>query len=404
MMNHNETVLKGEQARPVISNREFQLRAERVQGEMKEQGIDILLAFGNEAEPQFQRYFSDYWPSFESAGVIMAAQGAPILLIGPESMTYARDRSRISEIRRLAAFRESSNPEYPGHTLDTFADVISSLPLSRPIQRMAIAGYNLVPHYLFEELREELKRFQKVEIVRGDELVMKLRMVKSAAEIECMRYAGKITARAMDYTIERMQPGMTELEVRGLALGRMHELGAENESYPTWILAGLGGNQAISRARHKIIEKNELVHLQIGARYEGYASTIGRPVIFGKPEMWMKNAIQAGYEGYQAVLSELVAGNNAGNVARAYLKTMRQNGHADWLLYGPCHGTGLMEGEPPWIEENSDYIMLENMTYCICLFMGNKQGYGFRLEDSIRVAEGEAENMTNYRRDIIVIQ
>lgn len=404
MMHHNETVLKVEQARPVISNREFQLRAERVQGEMKNQGIDILLAFGNEAEPQFQRYFSDYWPSFESAGVIMAAQGAPILLIGPESMTYARDRSRISEIRRLAAFRESSNPEYPGHTLDTFADVISSLPLSWPIQRMAIAGYNLVPHYLFEELREELKRFQKVEIVRGDELVMKLRMVKSVAEIECMRYAGKITARAMDYTIERMQPGMTELEVRGLALGRMHELGAENESYPTWILAGLGGNQAISRARHKIIEKNELVHLQIGARYEGYASTIGRPVIFGKPEMWMKNAIQAGYEGYQAVLSELVAGNNAGNVARAYLKTMRQNGHADWLLYGPCHGTGLMEGEPPWIEENSDYIMLENMTYCICLFMGNKQGYGFRLEDSIRVAEGEAENMTNYRRDIIVIQ
>ena len=403
MIQDKASVPNGEQARPVISDREFQLRAKRVQEEMQTQGIDVLLAFGNEAEPQFQRYFSDYWPSFESAGVLMAAQGAPILLIGPESMTYARDRSRISEIRRLAAFRESSNPEYPGHTLDTFADVISSLPLIGPLRRMAIAGYNLVPHYLFEELKQELKRFSGVEIVRGDELVLKLRMVKSEAEIECMRYAGKITARAMDYTIERMQPGMTELEVRGLALGRMHELGAENESYPTWVLAGLGGNQAISRARHKIIEKNELVHLQIGARYEGYASTIGRPVIFGKPERWMENAIQAGYEGYQAVFAELVAGNNAGNVARAYLKTMRKNGYADWLLYGPCHGTGLMEGEPPWIEENSDYIMLENMTYCICLFMGNKQGYGFRLEDSIRVAVGGAENMTNYRKDIIVI-
>lgn len=403
MIQDKVSVSNGEQTRPVISDREFQLRVERVQKEMQKQGIDVLLAFGNEAEPQFQRYFSDYWPSFESAGVIMAAQGAPILLIGPESMTYARDRSRISEIRRLAAFRESSNPEYPGHTLDTFADVIDNLQILGPLRRMAIAGYNLVPHYLFEELKQALMRFQGIEIVHGDELVLKLRMVKSAAEIECMRYAGKITARAMDYTIERMQPGMTELEVRGLALGRMHELGAENESYPTWVLAGLGGNQAISRARHKIIEKNELVHLQIGARYEGYASTIGRPVIFGKPEKWMKNAIQAGYEGYQAVFAELVAGNNAGNVARAYLRTMRKNGYADWLLYGPCHGTGLMEGEPPWIEENSDYIMLENMTYCICLFMGNKQGYGFRLEDSIRVAEGEAENMTNYRKDIIVI-
>ena len=393
----------GDQTRPVISDQEFQLRVERVQEQMRKQGVDVLLAFGNEAEPQFQRYFSDYWPSFESAGVIMAAQGAPILLIGPESMTYARDRSRISEIRRLAAFRESSNPEYPGHTMDTFADVIDSLPLQKPLKRLAIAGYNLVPHYLFDELRESLSRFPRVEILRGDDLVMKLRMVKSPAEIECMRYAGKITAQAMDFTIERIRPGMTELEVRGLALGRMHALGAENESYPTWVLAGKGGNQAISRARHKTIEKNELVHLQIGARYEGYASTIGRPVIIGKPETWMINAIRAGYEGYQAVFSQLVAGNNAGNVARAYLETMRKNGYADWLLYGPCHGTGLMEGEPPWIEENSDYIMQENMTYCICLFMGNKQGYGFRLEDSIRVAEGEGGEHDKLRRDIIVI-
>ena len=389
--------------RPVIPDGEFARRAQKTQELMRQQGIDILLAYGNEAEPQFQRYFSDYWPSFESAGVIMAADGEPVLLIGPESMTFARDRSRICDIRRLAAFRESSNPEYPGHVMDTFADVIDDLIGGTTARRLAIAGYNLVPHYLFEELKESLKRFPGIEIVRGDDLVMKLRMIKSPAEIECMRHAGRITAQAMDHVIENIRPGMTELQVRGLALGRMHELGAENESYPTWVLAGQGGNQAISRARHKVISKNELVHLQIGARYEGYASTIGRPVIIGKPEKWMTDAIHAGYEGYEAILAQLVAGNNAGNVARAYYETMGKNGYVDWLLYGPCHGTGLMEGEPPWIEEGSDYTMLENMTYCICLFMGNRDGYGFRIEDSIRVASGQADNMTNYRRDIIVI-
>ncbi|NLT98624.1 MAG: aminopeptidase P family protein [Christensenellaceae bacterium] len=389
--------------RPVIPASEFDARVKKTQESMREQGIDILLAYGNEAEPQFQRYYSDYWPSFESAGVMFAAEGDPVLLIGPESMTFAKDRSRIRDIRRLAAFRESSNPEYPGHVLQTFADVIEDLVRGGEPKRLAIAGYNLVPHYLFEELRESLKRFNNIEIVRGDELVMKQRMIKSPAEIECMRYAGRITAQTMDYVIEHIKPGMTELEVRGLALGRMHELGAENEAYSTWVLAGQGGNQAISRARHKVIGKNELVHLQFGARYEGYASTIGRPVIIGKPEKWMTDAITAGYEGYEAILEQLVAGNNAGNVARAFYETMDKNGYADWLLYGPCHGTGLMEGEPPWIEQGSNYIMQENMTYCICLFMGNKDGYGFRIEDSIRVAPEKAENMTNYRRDIIII-
>ena len=182
--------------RPVITDSEFVLRVKKAQELMRQQGIDILLAYGNEAEPQFQRYFSDYWPSFESAGVIMAADGGPLLLIGPESMTFACDRSRIRDIRRLAAFRESSNPEYPGHIMQTFADVIEDISRNEKPKRLAIAGYNLMPHYLYEELKESLKRFPDIEIVRGDALVMELRMVKSPAEIECMRHAGSITAQA----------------------------------------------------------------------------------------------------------------------------------------------------------------------------------------------------------------
>jgi Xaa-Pro aminopeptidase len=96
----------------------------------------------------------------------------------------------------------------------------------------------------------------------------------------------------------------------------------------------------------------------------------------------------------------LYDGNNAGNVADAYYDTMRNNGHIDWLLYGPCHATGLMEGEPPWIEEGSDYILRNNMTYAVDIFMGNKQGYGFRIEDSVCVGIGKAENMTNYPCEI----
>jgi Xaa-Pro aminopeptidase len=389
--------------RPIILDKEFKDRVKNAQKLMVYNDIDILLAYGNETEPQFQRYFSNYWPSFEGACVIVAQAGDPMLLIGPESMTYAQDRSKISNIRRLSALRESSNPEYPGHVLDTFNGVIEDLLGNSQPNRVAIAGFNLVPHFTYVELMACLSKFDNAEVINGDDLVMQLRMVKSPAEIKCMRYAGKITAETFDFVIENIRPGMTELQVRGLALSKMHELGAENEAYPMWVLAGKGGNQAISRARHKKIEQNELVHLQFGARYEGYASTIGRPVIFGKPEKWMVNAINAGYGGYDAIFNQLYAGNNAGNVAKTFYKTMKENGYCDWLLYGPCHGTGLMEGEPPWIEEGSDYIMKENMTYCICLFMGNKEGYGFRIEDSIRVASEKAENMTNYRKDIILL-
>ena len=128
--------------RPYIPDAEFAERARRLQEIMKREGVDILLAYGNEAEPQYARYLCDYWPSFESTGVLLAQTGDPILLIGPESYTFAKDRSRIPTIRRLAAFRESSDPEYPGEKLETFAEVIAELGVTP--KTVAIAGYTLI--------------------------------------------------------------------------------------------------------------------------------------------------------------------------------------------------------------------------------------------------------------------
>lgn len=387
--------------RPRIPDSEFFQRVKNAQQLMKNQGIDILLAYGNEAEPQFARYFSDYWPSFESCGVLMGQEGEAVLLIGPESYTFAADRSRVKDIRRLAVFRESSNPEYPGEVLETIDKVIDELSDEKGIKRFAIAGYGLMPYIAFKEIESALEKYGTVKPERGDELVMGLRMVKSENELDCMRYAGKITSKAFDYVLEHIKPGMTELQVRGLASAAMYQSGAENEAYPMWMLAGTGSNQAISRARQKEIEKNDFVHLQIGARYEGYASSIGRPVFFGKKNPVLLEAVKAGYEAHEIVCSRLFAGNEAVDVANHYYQIMKKNNYSDWLLYGPCHATGLMEGEPPWIESDSNYLLKENMTYCVDIFMGNNTlKQGFRIEDSVRVGKERVENMTNYRKEI----
>lgn len=385
--------------RPMIPESEFADRAKRLQQIMKRENIDILLAFGNEAEPQFARYLCDYWPSFETTGVLLAQTGEPILLIGPESYTFAKDRSKVRQIRRLAAFRESSNPEYPGEKLETFAEVIEELHVTP--RNFAIAGYALIPHVTFEELKASLQRFGPIEPIRGDELMMELRMYKSENEIACLRHAGLITAKAFEDTLAQIEPGMTELQVRGLACAAMYKYGAENEAYPMWMLTGKGGNQAISRARQKVIGKNDAVMLQIGARYEGYASSIGRPVFFGTGNEKLIDAVKVAYEAQELICAQLYDGNNARNVADVYFDFMQSRGYRDWLLYGPCHATGMMEGEPPWIESNSDYLLKENMTYCVDIFMGCAElEQGFRVEDSVRVGKTCADNMTHFRKEI----
>lgn len=389
---------------PSIPNEEYKERVKKVQKTMKEEGYDLILSYGNEAEPQFVRYFSNYWPSFETAGVLIPKEGEPLLLIGPESYTYASDRSKISEICRLKAFRESSEPEYPGEKLDTFNTVFERLLGKNPVKRFGVAGLPLMTIGVYEALREALDVYGEVKIEKADYVVNNIRMQKTENELECMRAAAKITAQTFDYVLENIRVGMTEQQVAGLALGKMHELGAERESYPVWVLTGKGSNQAISRPRNKKIEKGDMTFIQIGARVDGYASSIGRPVVFGKATEEQKSLIETGYKAQEAVIGMLKAGVPACEIAKAHIKNVTQMGYGDWLLYGPCHGNGTMEGEAPWIETNSDYLLEENMTFCVDIFLGSKEKeIGLRMEDVVCVKKDGAENLTNYPRKLFEI-
>lgn len=389
---------------PSIPLSEYRERIVKVQAAMKKEGYDLLLCYGNEAEPQYVRYFSAYWPSFETAGVLIPAEGKTLLLIGPESYTYAADRSKIEDIRLLKAFRESSEPEYPGKKLDTFNTVFTEALGDRPVCRLGVAGLPLMTIGVYEALAESLKVYGDVKIEKADEIVNKIRMIKTENELACMRAAAEITRKTFDYVLENIKVGMTEQQVVGLALGKMHELGAERESYPLWVLTGKGSNQAISRPRNKVIEKGDMTFLQIGARVDGYASSIGRAVVFGKATDEQRELIEVGYRAQADVIAKLKAGVPAAEVAKFHIENVTKMGYGDWLLYGPCHGNGTMEGEAPWIETTSDYLLEENMTFCVDIFLGsNKTETGLRMEDVVCVKRDGVENLTDYPRKLFEI-
>ena len=393
-----------EQNKIRIPDSEFAQRVTKIQKIMANEGFDALLCYGNEAEPQFVRYFSDYWPSFETAGVLIPKSGKPLLLIGPESYTYAADRSRIPDIRLLKAFRESSEPEYPGKPLDTFESVFEETMPGVKIGKIGVAGLPLMTVGVYHALSDALKAHGNVEILKADDVVAAIRMFKTENELACMREAARITRLTFDYVLENLHVGMTERQVVGLALGKMHELGAERESYPLWVLTGEGSDQAISRPRDKVIEKGDMTFLQIGARYEGYASSIGRPVVFGRADGYTKKLIEAGYTMQEKILAFTKAGVPAKEVALYHKRLIEELGFGDHYLYGPFHGNGLMEGEAPWVETASDYLLAENMTFCSDLFLGSHETRrGIRIEDVVRITKDGCENLTHYPRTLFEI-
>jgi Xaa-Pro aminopeptidase len=381
---------------PKIPDEEFQARVERAQSLMRAAGLDALLVTSNEADFANVRYFSDYWTLFEIAGVLIPADGSPALLIGPESETYAHDRSKISNIHKLVEYRESADPAYPGVSVSTFRDVFASCGLNNP-QRIGLGGYLVTPAPLVASLCQS---FPKAELIPSDDLVVKLRAVKSQNELACLQRAFEISELAVEAVLQEMRVGMTEQQVVGIAQRVLYESGAEYEGHPTYVLSGRSTRHAISRPTLKPIEPGELVQLNIGARVAGYSSSVGLPVCVGKMSPDMRTLVEFGLEAHDQTIEWMKAGTPACEVAIRYRRLFVDHGFEKNFLYGPCHGIGMMEVERPWLEETSDYNLQSSMTFQIDTFLYSDD-YGLRWENGGVVGDESFQMFSGRYRRVI---
>ncbi len=379
-----------------IPQAEFEQRWRTLQEKMAEDDLDVVIAHGHEADPANVRYLSNYWPLFETGGVAMGRAGDPILLIGPESLTFAEGRSTIDDIMLILEYRESAEPEYPGADLDTFDDVFGELADGSP-DRIGIAGMSILPVTIYEAIQQAAGG---AEIVKADDLLTDMRKIKSENELDLMREAFRISEIATEDVMNTMQPGMTEQEVVGLAQAALYANGAEYEGHPTYVLSGEASTHAIGRPSPKKLQKNEMIQLNIGALVGGYSSSVGRPVCFGKMPSDMRDLVQAGLEAHHKTMEFMQAGVPAKDVVIQFEEFVETLGYGDNLLYGPCHAIGLMEVERPWMETSSEYDLQENMTFQVDTFLYTDD-YGLRWEDGVIVTADGVEMMSDRFLEII---
>jgi Xaa-Pro aminopeptidase len=384
-----------------IPDAEFGQRVGTIQAELARRDLDALIVFANEGEPHNVRYLSDYWPAFESAGVVVPVEGEAILLIGPESLTYARSRSRLPQIRRLLAYRESAEPEYPGVELPSFADVLEEACGGRAVRRLGMSGMAITPIPVYEGVRAAMDQMGG-ELVRADDILTKLRQVKSENEIACIREAFRISTIALQAVLDEMRPGMTELQVCGIAQREIYAHGGEYEGHPLYVLSGTHSSHAIGRPTHRTLERGQVIQLDIGARLAGYSSSIGRAVSFGPVPGPVRAMMQAALDAENKTIELMRAGVAASQVAQQVQDYVHELGFGDALLYGACHGIGMMECENPWMETSSQYDLVENMCFQVDSFLHTDE-VGVRFEDGVRVTRDGVEEFPTLEREIFVL-
>ncbi len=364
-----------------IPDKEYKQRIRKFQANLRAAGLDAALVHGNESDCANVRYLSEYWPTFEAGGVFVPAKGSPILLIGPESENYARGRSKISRIEKMVEYRESAEPEYPGIAVADFKDIVKKATGKSSIRKLGLVGYSVMPLPVYMSLQRDLP---KTKLIKADHTLLGLRYIKSDNELTLMKKAFKISEKAIDAILGEIRPGITELQVIGIAQREIYKHGGEYEGHALYCFCGPATNNAISRPTHNRIRKNEVIQLNIGARVGGYSSSVGLPISIGPLPKRKQRLVEFGLEAHQKTMSLMRAGKPAADVVREYEEFVKQRGFGKYMLYGPCHAIGMMEVEQPWMESVSTYELQENMTFQVDTFFYDKD-FGLRWENGVRV-------------------
>jgi Xaa-Pro aminopeptidase len=113
-------------------------------------------------------------------------------------------------------------------------------------------------------------------IVDPSSILHEMRVLKSPEEIEIMQRAADIAAEAHVEAMKAVRPGMMEYEVEAMLEAYFRKHGASGSSYTS--IVGGGGNATVL---HYIDNKDqlqdgELLLVDAGAEYKGYASDITR--------------------------------------------------------------------------------------------------------------------------------
>ena len=377
-------------ARICIPDYEYKERVQRCAAILVREGLDVLIVNGNEADYANPRYFSGFWPLFERAGVAIAANGAAALMVGPESSIFGADRNKLDKIFTLLAYREGANPAYPELKPDTFHDVFKSLGISGKKLRIGVASYLDTSVTLFNAICEA---FPEAEIVDAGHIMVELRSIKSENELACLREGYRIADLATQQVMKEIRPGMTELQMVGVAQRVIYENGAEYEGLPMYVFSEASTRHAISRSSYREFQKGDIVQLNLSAKIDGYSAAIGYPICLGKLEGQRRDIVQFCRDAHSWSEKQVKAGVWAADIAKGFYQFYVDNGYEKNYVYGPLHGTGIIEVEAPWCETISDYLLKPNMTYQADTFIATDT-FGVRWEKGIAVKEGGFEMLS----------
>ena len=219
------------------------------------------------------------------------------------------------------------------------------------------------------------------------ELVERLRVSKTPAEVAAVRAAAALAGDGLRATLHDVCVGQTEHQIAGLLEGHLRRLGSEAHPFPTIVASGPRTAWPHARTSPRPVARGDWLLLDFGAQIDGYCADITRTVVVGTHATESQRVLYEIVRTAQRTARERIHAGMPGREADALARdVIEARGFGDAFGHSLGHGLGLEVHEAPRLARtNGEPLPLDAVVTIEPGIYLAGQG-GVRIEDDVHLA------------------
>jgi len=378
-----------------FSRDEYALRIAKITAALTSKGLDGLLVFRQESMYWLTGYDTAGYSQFQC--MWLGADGRIMLLTRSSDVRQASLTSIIDDIR-LWADGGSANPAQS--LRDELRDFVpgkgavgvefASVSLNAQRGRMLEAAFT-----------------PEVELVDCSNLVASFSVVKSPAELERVRTAGRITDLAWNAAFDACRPGNWDADILTEIYATILREGGDPAAGR--YVCGAGDHALLCRyftGRNQIAETDQ-VNIEYAAAFRHYHVALMRTAVMGKPTLLQEKMNAANIEALAACKETLRPGRTFGDLFDAHARVLDSHGFKANRLNACGYSLGVSY-PPTWMEwpmifhGNDAKIENNQVVFMHMIQLDSENRLAMCLGETFIVTDGEPERLSTLDHEIPV--
>ena len=374
---------------------EFERRVRRLCVALDAQGLDGLLLFKQESMYYLTGYDTFGFCFFQC--LYFGADGRKVLMTRAPDLRQAQHTSTLDDIRVWTDEAGASPALFLRNMLEELG--CRNQHLGIELDSYGLTGRN------WGAVQSALESF--CTLTDASEVVTRLRMVKSQAELLFVEQAAKLADDALDEAVSLARPGENE----GRILAGMHSVmfSAGGDDPRNEFIIGSGRDALLCRyhSGRRVLDDKDQLTLEFAGVYRHYHACLMRTLIIGSPcrqQIVMHSVCR---EALAACRENVRPGNSMGTVFDAHTEVMDEGGFQAHRLNACGYSLGATF-TPTWMDYpmffhgNSEPIAAGMVLFLHMILMNSEEGYAMTLGETIQVTEAGAVRLSRHGTDLIV--